>query len=247
MEKQVLKSEFYSRLYKWSVNDAYREASNNFLFLKTMNDLHVSHTLEVVESFSKSQQIKMFVALTKNSYQLSGEYSNIDLTPEEKVMLGLFQKKQELLPHYKSKLYDIFYIKKSFLKLPIKELKKIIIRELFPIFGNPSEPGNHLPYMTIIENKWSISTLVSLDITGISYSHIVGFLPPGITFSNNEELYKKRLVFSNPISLPKWLGFKGGGWFFLKNEDPTIAAKTIAGACSHFLNAFPDLIDGLVS
>jgi hypothetical protein len=103
---------------------------------------------------------------------------------------------------------------------------------------------------------------------------------------SNEELCKKRLVFSNPISLPKWLarishklegkgrgertctitllcspaqaqtlsigeksglGFKGGGWFFLKNEDPTIAAKTIAGACSHFLNAFPDLIDGLVS
>ncbi|MCF4969544.1 hypothetical protein [Nostoc sp. CMAA1605] len=88
MEKERLEQEFYSRLYKWSVQDAGREASNNFPFLNTMNDSHIAHTLEVLSFFPQEMQVKIFVALTKISYQISGEFSNIDLTLEDKLLLG---------------------------------------------------------------------------------------------------------------------------------------------------------------
>jgi hypothetical protein len=247
MEKQTLKSKFYSQLYKWSVSDAYREASNDFPFLKTMNDYHISHTLEIVESFSKPQQIQAFVALTKYSYKASGEFLNIDLTSEESKILKVFQQKREQFPLYKSKLYNTLYVNKNFLKVPTKKLKNLLSEELNPILGNSDSTKSDFLYLRIIENCWSISTLVSFDTRSISYSHILGFLPSNLTVSNCEDLLQKRVIFSNAISLPRWLGFKSGAWFFMKDEDPTVAAKAIARSCSHFLNAFPTFVDGLVS
>jgi len=42
MDKKALETQFYLRLYKWAINDAYREASNNFPFLRTTNDFHIA-------------------------------------------------------------------------------------------------------------------------------------------------------------------------------------------------------------
>ncbi|MCF4969546.1 hypothetical protein [Nostoc sp. CMAA1605] len=84
-----------------------------------------------------------------------------------------------------------------------------------------------------------------IDSTGLSYSHILGYLPDGVDIFNKEDFYRQRIVISNPISVNRWLGFKGGVWFFLKEEDPTLAAKVIGRACTHFLNVLPELTHGL--
>ncbi|HIK08185.1 MAG TPA: hypothetical protein IGS40_26460 [Trichormus sp. M33_DOE_039] len=245
MEKERLKQEFYARLYQWSVKDAEREASNHFPFLKIMNDLSVNHTLEVLSLFPENIQVKIFVALTKNSYKLSGELSDIDLTLEEKFLLYRFHQKKRMFPHYKSKLHEVFYINKNFLRLSVKKLREMVITELNPILGKAEQEKNHICYRTITENRFAMSTLVSLDSAGLSYSHMLGLLPDGVNLLTKEDFYKKRIVFSNPISVHRWLGFKGGAWFFLEEADAALAAKVIGLACSHFLNALPNLVNDL--
>lgn len=240
--KQKLKSSFYSHLYKWSVSDAYREASNNFPFLSTMHHIHVAPYIDILRTFPQSCQTDLFVALTKISFQKSGEYSQIELSPYEKSLLKSYQQKLGKFPQYATELHQAYYVEKRFFKIAVKKLNDLVCTELNPVFDAAAiAERDYLQYWTFIDTRWHLSTSIHLDSTGIAYDHLLSFLPQASALSSKER-YQQRLVFSNPISLPRWLGFRDGSWIFFNQEDPLIAAKTVALACSHFLGALPNLL-----
>jgi hypothetical protein len=246
MELENLKNNLILRLDEWGLNDAYREANEDFPFLGKINNINVSYTLQLVESFPKEEQIKVFVGLTKIAYQKKCSPAVTELTSEEKYLLDVYQQKQKLFPIYSSYIYDIVHNKNSFLRIPIKKLKSLILQELNAVMECQNKSGNHLNYMKIIDNNWSISTIVSVEKTGYSYSHIIGFLPSDKTFSNYEDIVMKRFCLVGKTSLFTWLGFATAGSIFLQEEDSIRNAKTIAKACSHFFNSFPAIVGGAV-
>jgi hypothetical protein len=239
--KQKLKSQFYSRFYQWAVADAYREAGDDFPFLDTMHHIHVAPSVHLLRSFPRTQQTELLAALTKVSFQTSGEFSQVNLTAHELVLLQNYQQALDSFPAYRRQMYQAYYVEKRFFRIAIAKLKKLLLAEVDPMLGAIFTEKDYLNYRRIIGTRWHVSTAISLDSTGISYSHLLSILPQSSSLSNQER-YQQRLVFSNSISLPSWLGFRDGSWIFFSEEDPSIAAKTVALACSHFLKALPDLL-----
>lgn len=245
--KQRLKDEFYPNLYVWALDDARREAEADFLWLNTMHHVHISHYLEILRTFTHPQRVNLFVTLTKISYQKSGEFSQVGITPEEERLLRVYEERLNKYPQYMTDIHQAFYIRKDFFKVRLSVLLSLVITELNSVFGNAKIiEKDYLEYRMIIASNWHISTAIHLDSRSVEYTHLLSALPKDLTLSS-EERYKQRLVFSNPISLPRWLGFKDGVWTFFNDEDPITAAKTIALASSHFLNALPNLLSSLSS
>jgi len=245
MELENLKNKLILRLDEWGLNDAYREANEGFPFLGKINNINVSYTLQLVESFPKEEQVKVFVALTKIAYQKRRSPARTELTSEEKYLLDVYQQKQNLFPIYDSYIYNIVHNKNSFLRIPVKKLKSLIIQELNAVMECQDKSGSYLTYIKVIDNNWSISTLVSVEKPGYSFSYTIGFLPSDEIFSNYEDLVKKRFYLIS-TSIFIILGFSGAGMIFLKEEDSITTAKIIAKACSHFFNAFSGIVVSII-
>lgn len=226
------------RYYRWALGDFRREIQEDFPFLRRIKGRASLRLLAAMEPLRREEQIRFSVALVKRFHpqalEVTGEYSTIE---ENELIRGYVD--SILVPTRKEQEIDR-QIQEGSLRLEVnkKELADLIKAELQPILGSPSEvwgPGEWW-YVTPIAN-WSVRT--SVNVAGksgyqLDYHHRVGIVAP-----------PRYLV--QWTSVLSWLGISSQTiWDLLTKSDASEAARTLALLCSHFIQAVPGLLEGLM-
>jgi hypothetical protein len=239
MDIQQAKDEFAVRYYQWAMEDFWREIREGFPLLRRIKGSRVPRLLAIVESLQPEEQFRLAVALVKRVHPRALELLHAPLTTEEKVLVSRLLDLLVIPTPGEMEISRQITVGTISLKVSRKGFAALIKKELQPILGNVTErcgPHEWL-YTTPIEN-WIVYTFI--DVGGrhhqLNYEHTIG-LPDTPLYTNLVER----------VSLLRWLGITGQTmWDELTEPELPEAAKTLALLCSHFMQATPKLLEGLV-
>jgi hypothetical protein len=238
MDFQQAKDEFAVRYYRWALEDSQREVKEGFPFLHRIKGTASLRLLAAMESLQQEEQTHFSVALVKRFHLRALKLLNEHLTAEENELcrdyvssiLIPIPEEQEIERRIKAGTFH--------LRVNRKNLATLIKKELEPVLGNPSEIWGPREwwYMTSF-GSWNVRTNVHMSeghFYQLNYHHSIHPV---------DSMYE----LENWMSVLSWLGITSmTNWDLLTDADIPEAAETLAQLCSHFIQAVPSLLEGLV-
>ncbi|ELS31340.1 MULTISPECIES: hypothetical protein [Pseudanabaena] len=230
---QYLTNEFDIRFYHWSILEAQREAREDFPSLRKLLNPEAQNIIKIFDSLSSELKLELALALPKfsqrNTLSLLGE----NLTDRDQELDHWFYNEANSHSQIIKQLEHLNSIQQV---VDSKKLKSLISNELESILGKPFSRKGGLGYRTIID-CWSVKTWIDVVNGTFSYFHTI--------FHQDEKSI--RLGPGVGISLGIWLGFNfnTARWICTTEDEAEQSAKSLSIFCAHFLNALPDLLQGL--
>lgn len=239
MNLELVGKDFCKKFFLWRLQDARREVSQDFYFLRQMKNPYILRGLVALHNFSSENQLKIMHTLIKQTLKPSllmelGE----EICIQDLELLKKFYSEQRRVSREDcniSKLFDVRFEQTNFKKFKIKDLKNNIVNEFerLPNCKLFFKDSNSVIYHSIYK-QWIISTAIDCEKICYHYSQQV------YTHEND-----KRVVLGGiyTVCLNEWLGFRNHStWCFISEEDPLVNIQLIADLSQKFISTIPTLL-----
>jgi hypothetical protein len=237
MDLEQAKDEFAVRYYQWAMEDFSREMREGLPLLRKIKGSASLRLVTLMESLGQDEQLLLSSGLVKRFHRRATELLNEPLTAEE----------DRLCQDYASSIVTPVpaegeterRIRAGIARRVNRDrLAALSKKELEPILGNPSDVWRPREwwYETPIDG-WNVRTNVH---TYGGYSYQLNY---------HHRIHPSGSVYEleNWISVLSWLGITSmTNWDLLTDQDMSQAARTLALVCSHFIQAAPSLLEGIV-
>ena len=246
MDIQEVYNQFTIRYYHWAQADFQREIASGFPLLRQIKDKYLLlRVLPTIESLPVEDQYHLASALVKRFHAKAVKLLNTEMTEKEKLLYQWYidstkrtgQEELEL-----NKQIERFHTKR-------KRFATLIKQTLTPVLGNDVTPlGDYEPYYV-----WQYWTPIGNYTTPLGQLTLCTLFDVGGDWHQlcyDHSIVQKGYAYLTQgarISIFSWLGIASQTmWNLLTDADTAEAAQTLALLCSHFLQAVPALLDGLI-
>jgi hypothetical protein len=229
--------ELLVRFYQWSRSDAEREVKAGFPFLHGIQSATVVVFLKYMSRFSADRQLETLLALVKRAHREAATRSDGELTEKETRLVDKYISFQLTYPGLDVEEDLIrYWVPRRAAGLPVRtklnkrKFSRRVAEELKPLFtGFTERHGTEDLFYERPGDNWTLQTMLHVG-------------RPPYYFQTIRADWREVLK----TSITSWLGIGHGAWDLLYEDQSEGAAKTIALLCAHFMNAVPELLDGLV-
>jgi hypothetical protein len=230
---QYLINEFDIRFYHWSLLEVQREVREDFPSLRMLLNPETQNIIKIFDSLSSEQKLELAIALVRFSERRTLSLLGENLTDRDQELDHWFYNEAN---SHSQIIKQLEYRNSIQQVVDSKRLKSLVSKELEPILGKPFSRRGGLGYQTII-NCWSVKTWIEIGKGTFRYFHTI--------FHQDEKSI--RLGPGVGVSIGVWfgLGSINTPWICTTEEEAEQSAKSLSILCDHFLNALPDLLEGL--
>jgi|SRR6185437_7274835 len=245
---QRAKAAFDLRYYRWAQQQAQTESAQDFPLLRSIKNALVYRFLEVAGPMGSKGQDEFLKALVKRAHgdavKLLGEaitsreeelidrylnFDRLEMAPGLQALDATFER------HGDERIYRSVKERAVLPKIDKKQLRSQVVEKLGPILGDCSinESPDSWWYETKI-GPWSVWTLVNACKKFVHLSYF-----QRITVQDGIDL-------RFPLSVMQWFGIGGGtDWTLWDDSEIQDATDSLARLVKHFLDAAPDLLEGI--
>lgn len=237
MDLEKAKDEFAVRYYQWAMEDFRREMREGFPLLRKIKGSASLRLVTLMQSLGQDEQILLSSGLVKRFHRRATNLLKEPLTAQEDSLCQGYV--ASIITPIPAKGEIERRIRAGIARrVNRSRLAALCKKDLQPILGNPSDVWGPREcwYETPIDG-WNVCTNVHTyggNFYQLNYHHRIH--PSGSVYE-----------LENGISVLAWLGITSmTNWDLLTDQDMSQAARTLALVCSHFIQAVPSLLKGIV-
>jgi len=222
---QPIRDQFLVRFYDWAKEDARREFSEGFPFIRQIRNLATLRFLHFAESLEKRERTVFSSALLKRSHQRAVELQQDFPSAEETALLDRYSNCDDI---------QVWELEAQARRANKAKFRKMLSNRLAPILGVPIEvaPNRETSVYQTQIRCWTVRTWIG---TGgrrvLGYSHAVNA--------------RESVHLHDNISVLGWLGISQTDWMYLSEAESDEAAECLGQLCRRFLSVVPKLLEGL--
>jgi hypothetical protein len=237
--EDATRDEFLVRFYKWAIEDARTELLAGFPLLGTIQGSQALGFRSTVDSFPERQRWGLVRARVKRGHERAVGICGESFSEAE---LELERRCHAQFGNVSSPLREMFHIEQDMAgpasRFDKRRLVALIRERLSPICGETSVKFSRYHWgHSILCAGWRIYTEIEVRDSSSSFQ---------LTYHHDIEAPMDELArVGQNISFMLWMGIFPTEWNLLKRGDEEKAASALYGLCSHFMQAAPDLLEGL--